>query len=596
MAQPSWIGHKLKGRYEIQELLGQGGMAAVYKAYDPNLRRVVALKLIHPHLSSDPEFVRRFEAEASAVAQLNHPRIIQVFDFDHDADAYYIVFEFLPGETLQDHIKRLNSAGRSMAYSDIARVGGQVADALHYAHGRNLIHRDIKPGNVMLNFDGNVTLMDFGIVKITGGTSHTATGAVLGTARFMAPEQIRGGEVDHRADIYALGTMLFQMVTGRLPYEADSAMTLMMMQVNDPIPDLPALKPDVPGDLVAIINKALQKEPGARYAAAEQMGLDLKNASLAPGTASLTARRPPPGLAPAATAIESTPGDTGTIPPPVMRGQPAATPPVRRQTPAATVAEPAPGRAATVLEPPAGGPPPAAGSSGRSRTPLVAGCGVLLLLALCAATLFGVFGTSLGDSLLGRDAATAEATPVEEATAVAVVTEEVVVTPTPPPPTATDEAEDATATVAVEATAEPTTAVEPTLAAAATPTSPPPTATNPPPTATNPPPPTATSAPTGPAVAITGISLSGNTYIVDYTTVGYTEALPGQHVHFFFDTVPPEQAGVPGSGPWFVWGGPRPFNGYTTDNRPAGATRMCALAANPDHTVVAGSGNCWSLP
>ena len=598
MAQPSWIGHKLKGRYEIQELIGQGGMAAVYKAYDPNLRRVVALKLIHPHLSSDPEFVRRFEAEAASVAQLNHPHIIQIYDFDHDGDAYYIVFEFLPGETLQEHIKRLSASGRTMAYGDVARVGSQVAGALHFAHNRSLIHRDIKPGNIMLNFEGNATLMDFGIVKITGGTSHTATGAVLGTARYMAPEQIRGDAVDQRADIYALGTTLFQMVTGRLPFEAESAMTLMMMQVNDPIPDLPALKPDVPADLVTVITKSLHKDPRARYQSAGQMAQDLQNANLIPGTAGYTVQRPPAGLDPARTAIESAPGNTGTIPPPVMRGQqpPQAAPP-RPQQPIArsTFVEPPPRPAPTVLEPAGSGAAPAAGAGSRRRTPLIAGCGILLLLALCAGALFGIFATPLGDTLLGRNNPTAEPTPEEVATVVAVVTEEVVVTPTQPAPDPTAETAEPTVETAPTDVPQATEVAEPTLAVQPTATPPPPTPTSPPPTATTAPP-TATSAPTGPSVAITGISLSGSTYIVQYTTVGYTEALPGQHVHFFFNTVPPEQAGLPGGGPWYVWGGPRPFNGYGTGDKPAAATQMCALAANPDHSVIAGSGNCWTLP
>ncbi|NIR92317.1 MAG: serine/threonine protein kinase, partial [Gammaproteobacteria bacterium] len=170
MAQSGWIGQKLGGRYEIETLLGEGGMASVYKANDPNLRRVVAVKLIHPHLSRDPEFVRRFEAEASAVAQMRHPHVIQVFDYASDQDVFYIVFEFVAGVSLQEHLARLSADGRRMSFEEAAKVGRDIASALKYAHERGLIHRDVKPANVMLNFNGDGILMDFGIVKIAGGT------------------------------------------------------------------------------------------------------------------------------------------------------------------------------------------------------------------------------------------------------------------------------------------------------------------------------------------------------------------------------------------------------------------------------------------
>src|SRR5690606_20105598 len=221
MGRPTWIGKTLGGRYLIQDLLGQGGMSAVYKAMDQNLNRIVAVKLIHPHLSVDPEFVRRFEEEARAVAQLRHPNIIQVFDFDHDEDVYYIVFEFVPGETLQDRLKRLHENGRRMDIDKTISIGANLADALDYAHSRSLIHRDVKPANVMLNVNNEPVLMDFGIVKIMGGTQHTATGAVMGTARYMSPEQIKGERIDERTDLYSLGVVLFEMAGGRAPFEAD---------------------------------------------------------------------------------------------------------------------------------------------------------------------------------------------------------------------------------------------------------------------------------------------------------------------------------------------------------------------------------------
>ncbi len=192
MATSHWIGKTLGGRYRIEQLLGQGGMSAVYKAVDPNLRRVVAIKIIHSHLSDNLEFVRRFEEEAAAVAQLRHPNIIQVYDFNHDDDTYYMVMEFVPGETLQARLRHLNANAMRLSYPEAARLIGNVTEAIDYAHQRNMIHRDIKPANIMLNLNGQAILMDFGIAKILGGEQHTATGAVIGTALYMSPEQIRG--------------------------------------------------------------------------------------------------------------------------------------------------------------------------------------------------------------------------------------------------------------------------------------------------------------------------------------------------------------------------------------------------------------------
>src|SRR3990172_7699349 len=261
MAKSSWIGKTLGGRYKIEELLGQGGMSAVYKATDPNLRRVVAVKIIHSHLSDDPGFVKRFEEEAAAVAQLRHPNIVQVYDFNSDDESSYMILEFVPGETLQDHLRRLNAVDRHLSLNDIIRYATGVCDAVDYAHQRGLIHRDIKPANIMLSVMGQAILMDFGIAKIVGGQQHTATGAVIGTAMYMSPEQIKGESADRRTDIYSLGVTLFEMIGGRPPFEADSAMTLMMMHINDPVPDLQKLNPEVPRDLAMVINKALAKDP-----------------------------------------------------------------------------------------------------------------------------------------------------------------------------------------------------------------------------------------------------------------------------------------------------------------------------------------------
>jgi len=276
MDQPTWIGRTLGGRYRIDDLLGQGGMSAVYKATDPNLKRVVAIKLIHSHLSVDPSFVQRFESEASAVASLRHPNIVQVFDFNNDNGTYYMVLEFIPGETLQDRLKRLADNNRKLSLEEALKYTLNISDAMGYAHQRGMVHRDIKPANIMLDTQGQAILMDFGIVKILGGDSHTSTGAVVGTARYMSPESIRGEVADHRSDIYSLGVALYEMFSGRTPFVADSAMTLMMMHLNDPVPDVRGFRPDIHPDIVAIIEKCLVKNRDERFQSAAELSAELK--------------------------------------------------------------------------------------------------------------------------------------------------------------------------------------------------------------------------------------------------------------------------------------------------------------------------------
>ncbi|HSM56066.1 MAG TPA: protein kinase [Candidatus Sulfomarinibacteraceae bacterium] len=578
MSQNTWIGKKIGGRYEILELLGQGGMSAVYKAMDQNLKRVVAVKLIHPHLSDDPEFVRRFEEEAKAVAQLRHPNIVQIFDFDHDGDVYYIVFEFVPGETLQDRLKRLHEAERRMDVDLLLRITGSLTDALNYAHSRGLVHRDVKPANVMLNVSNEPVLMDFGIVKIVGGTQHTATGAVMGTARYMSPEQIRGERVDERTDLYSLGVMLFEMAGGRAPFEADSAMTVMMMHVNDPVPDLRQLRPEVPADLVSLINRTLAKNPDERFATAGALAEALKGID--------------PHASPAA--ADTTPSPTASDPtivePPVSAPRdpvqkPVTSPPSTGPTPAAQPygVGAAPPPADTGTGPTPGGPAP----TDRRRLAAIGAVGLLGVLLLVCVVGGGIL---LSQGLLGGGD--------DEGTPVAGIGE------TPPGDNGEgNDGDDAgdngdvilTSDDADEETPTSTPTPSPTVEPTATNT-PPPTNTSEP---TETPAPTLTPTPTvppGPYSQINNITIEGGHYIVEYETFEFTETLPGTHVHFFFDTVPPDQAGVPGSGPWILYGGPRPFRGYTVADRPAAAEQMCILVANADHSVEANSGNCHPLP
>jgi serine/threonine protein kinase len=555
MAQPSWIGQTLGGRYLIDTLLGQGGMSAVYKAFDPNLKRVVGIKLIHSHLSGDSQFVQRFEEEAAAVASLRHPNIVQVFDFNSDQGVSYMVMEFIPGETLQERLRRLNEQKRPMAVDEALRVALNVCEALVYSHQRGMVHRDLKPANIMLDIYGQAILMDFGIVKIMGGTSHTATGAVMGTARYMSPEVIRAEPADPRSDLYSLGVTLFEMLSGRPPYDADSAMTLMMMHLNDPVPDPLSLRADLPSAVVQILLKAMAKDRNSRYQSASAMAEDLKRLLAALETK--TSVNPVP-------AVPSQDQSAVTILPPMAARQNQNAAASTGTTGAPTRIEPArptpSGQYAAPVSAQYGMPPQEPEKS--KKWMWVAGIGGFALLFITAAILMGYL---LLSNVLGGSA-----NPTATSALVQLLNTEI---PVVVLATATQEPSRTSAPLPTETPVPPTLTLIP--------------SETPPPTATYPP----------LYVRINAITInSSNSYQVDYETFGYTEVLPGQHVHFFFNSVTPEQAGMPGSGPWILYGGPRPFTGYRVSDRPGNATQMCALVANSNHTIILESGNCLDLP
>lgn len=367
MASSRWIGKKLGGRYKIEALLGQGGMSAVYKATDPNLNRTVAIKLIHPHLSDVSEFVDRFREEANVVAQMRHPNIVQVFDFNQDGDDFYMVMEFVAGETLRDRLNRLNKTGSQIPLVDIMKYAINISNAVDYAHRRNLIHRDIKPANVMLDLQDQAILMDFGIAKIMGGPQFTATGATIGTALYMSPEQIRGERVDERSDIYAMGVMLFEMICGQPPFQAESPTTLLMMHLGDPVPDINRLRPECAADLKAVVEKAMAKTPDQRYQNAAEMSAALGQA-LSAFQRSLQAPTVVGNAAVASTAQPRT----------AQAKVSDATVPPQRQSPTAGAATASPPAA-----PPQDYSPPQVVSNGRSKKKLLI-VGGLLLVGACA--------------------------------------------------------------------------------------------------------------------------------------------------------------------------------------------------------------------
>jgi serine/threonine-protein kinase len=261
------------GKYEVVERLGRGGMAEVYRAYHSSLDRFVAIKLLHAFLADDPEFKTRFEKEARNIARLKHPNIVQVYDFENDPDteSYFMVMELIDGETLKDVMGKLHDAGQPMSIAEALRITRQSAGALAYAHSQGMIHRDVKPANLMIDQEGRVILTDFGIAKIVTGIQFTASGGMVGTPAYMAPEQGLGEAGDERSDLYSLGVILFHLVTGQLPFEADTPLAIILRHLNDPIPSARALNPQVPLEVDQIIIKLMAKRPEDRYQNANEL-------------------------------------------------------------------------------------------------------------------------------------------------------------------------------------------------------------------------------------------------------------------------------------------------------------------------------------
>ncbi|NOT04676.1 MAG: protein kinase [Anaerolineales bacterium] len=255
------------GAYQIVAPLGEGGMAAVYKAYQPATDRYVALKILPRHFASDPQFIGRFQQEAKVLAKLQHPHILPIFDFGEADDYTYIVMPFIEGGTLVNLMR-----GEPLPLAQIRRVISQVGDALEYAHLHSLIHRDVKPSNILIDERGNCLLMDFGLAKIVEGSLHlTTSGMIMGTPAYMSPEQGLGEGLDTRTDVYSLGVILYEMAVGRVPYKAETPMAVIVKHIHDPLPLPRALNVNLPESVERVILKSLAKNPNDRFGTAGEM-------------------------------------------------------------------------------------------------------------------------------------------------------------------------------------------------------------------------------------------------------------------------------------------------------------------------------------
>ena len=277
-----WLGRTI-GKVRIDKYLARGGMAEVYLGTHLTLERPVAVKVLHSYIEEDLDLLERFHREAKIVAGLRHPNIVQIYDFDTVDGHPYIVMEYLKGPPLSIYLRNLHKRNERIPHHQVARLLKALTSALDYAHEQNVIHRDIKPGNILLHgkadeipldqpltSDVEAVLTDFGLVRIVNTASQTTTGRISGTPAYMSPEQARGDRTDHRTDIYSLGIVLYEMLAGRVPFEADSTLSVIYKQINDPPPPIPGISPPVQ----KVMDRALLKNPDDRYQTSRDMAVD----------------------------------------------------------------------------------------------------------------------------------------------------------------------------------------------------------------------------------------------------------------------------------------------------------------------------------
>lgn len=269
----SLLGTTLSGRYRLESRIGSGGMSTVYRAHDQTLERWVAIKVMNREIAQDSDQLERFRREAKAVARLSHPNVVGVIDAGEDEGHPYIVFEYIDGETLKERIRRL---GR-LEIAEAVAYAVEIARALGAAHANRMVHRDVKPQNVLIDHDGTAKVTDFGIARTLEDQSLTDEGRVLGTTDYVSPEQALGHRATGQADLYSLGVVLYEMLTGELPFTADTPVAVAMKHVREPLPDVRSLRPEVSATLARVVETATAKELGQRYGSDAEMIAELES-------------------------------------------------------------------------------------------------------------------------------------------------------------------------------------------------------------------------------------------------------------------------------------------------------------------------------
>lgn len=267
-----YIGKKIEGRYEVQELIGVGGMSHVFKGYDVLENRTVAIKILKDEFAQDEEFQRRFKNESKAIAVLDHPNIVKIFDVCYGSRGQSIIMEYIEGITLKEYLSRQEK----ISWKESLHFTTQILDAMDHAHSKGIVHRDLKPQNIMLMSDGSIRIMDFGIARFSRNEQRTVTDKAIGSVHYISPEQAQGESSDQKSDIYSVGVMMYEMLTGSLPFDADSAVSIAIKQISSKPKNPSELNPDIPEGLEEIVLKAMQKTPDDRYESSKAMLADIE--------------------------------------------------------------------------------------------------------------------------------------------------------------------------------------------------------------------------------------------------------------------------------------------------------------------------------
>ena len=266
-----YIGRRLDGRYLVDELVGIGGMANVYKATDVSSGRTVAVKILRDEYVQNQELLRRFKNESKAVALLSHPNIVKVYDVNFSEKVNYIVMEYIDGITLKEYIEHKGA----LSWKESVYFTVQILRALQHAHDNGIVHRDIKPQNIMLLKDGSIKVTDFGIARFARSGMHTMTDKAIGSVHYISPEQAKGDVTDDRADLYSVGVMMYEMLTGRLPFEAESAVSVAIKHIEEAPRPPRSINSEIPEGLESIVLRAMQKNAADRYSSAAEMLRDI---------------------------------------------------------------------------------------------------------------------------------------------------------------------------------------------------------------------------------------------------------------------------------------------------------------------------------